>query len=96
MRSVENPFSNLVREICVKWGYCGSIRDGNLVHVTLIIPSSGEVDADQFVDWVMLADDVNPNDSSRHIDKIRSRIKEAFIRHMGSYKVDAKDLRYPD
>ncbi len=48
--------------VCVDWGYCGSVKaNGTPLHVTMFIPDEGPVTADQFVEWVFLADNMNPN-----------------------------------
>jgi hypothetical protein len=71
-------------------GYCGCIKNGKPLHVDDFIPSSGLVTADQFVEWVILADDLNPNLA----DKSHKRaIKHAFIEHMSGDVVDAGKLR---
>jgi hypothetical protein len=86
-------FDQLIEEICAKWGYCGCIKLASSVHVTLFIPSYGPVTVDQFVEWVLLADDVNPNVGSVHSVRIREGIRSAFLRHMGSETVDATQLK---
>jgi hypothetical protein len=86
-------FDRLIEEICVKWGYCGCFKLDTSIHVALFIPSHGPVNVDQFVDWVLLADDVNPNVASVNSVKIREGIHSAFIRHMGSETVDATQLK---
>lgn len=51
----------LINEVCVKFGLRGSVRGDQVTHVDFIIPSDGPVTADQFVEWVFLADGMNPN-----------------------------------
>jgi hypothetical protein len=86
-------FELLLKEICVKWGYCGCFKLDSSIHVTLFIPSYGPVTADQFVEWVLLADDINPNVESPQSDRTREGIRSAFLRHMGAETVDATELK---
>lgn len=90
-------FDALMDFVCVGWGYCGSIHpNGTPLHVTLFVPDYGPITADQFVEWVFLAERVNPNvdldRKQRHEDAIRA----AFVRHMGGEVVDASRLRWSD
>ena len=80
-----------MHKVCVGLGYCGSVKDGKPVHVTMFIPDEGTVTADQFVDWVYLAEGQDPNDdlARRHKRLIRS----AFVACMGGESVDAHLLR---
>ena len=70
-------------EVCEIWGYCVSTKHGVDMHVTLIVPSEGEVTADQFVEWLLLADDVNPNSMTPNASKIKNGLRSAFVNHMG-------------
>ena len=47
-----NKFDGLLEEICVTWGFCGSTK-----HVTHYIPDHGQVTANQFATWVLLAEE---------------------------------------
>ncbi len=62
------------------------------MHVTLLIPPEGSVTADQFVEWVFLAENWDPNSSAawQHKDTIRA----AFVEHMGAETVEASALQY--
>jgi hypothetical protein len=92
MNDKEDKFDQLLWVTCVKYGCCGCPKGNSFLHVTMLIPSEGLVSADNFADWALLADDVNPNSE----DKSGSRegIRAAFIEIMGSEWVDAKLLRY--
>ena len=83
-------------EICVGLGFCGCIKDGRPSHVRQFIPSRGPVTADQFAEWVFLADDMNPNSEPKRWEALKDKIKQAFIRHMGAEVVDAKMLKWSD
>jgi hypothetical protein len=78
-----------MHQICGEMGYCGSVIDGESRHVQMYIPESGPVTADQFVEWVFLAEGLDLVGSS-HADQMR----KAFIEFMGSYVVDAEMLQY--
>jgi hypothetical protein len=95
-RAGETGFDALMHDICVEWGFCGCIKDGRPLHVTWFIPSRGPVRADQFVEWVFLADGLNPNSEPERRQKCKDLIRAAFIRHMGAEVVDAKQLRWSD
>jgi hypothetical protein len=87
-------YDALMDEVCVGWGFCGCIKEGRALHVDFIIPSEGPVTADQFVEWVFLADDVNPNSEPDRWQRHKDAIRAAFIKHMGAEIVEARQLRY--
>jgi hypothetical protein len=89
-------YDALMDEICVDLGFCGSIKDGKPLHVARFIPSRGPVTAEQFAEWVFLADDMNPNSEPKRWENLRDKIKHAFVRHMGAEVVDAKMLKWSD
>ncbi len=84
----KSQYAALLNEVCVRFGYCGCIKDGEPLHVDDFIPSAGLVTADQFAEWVVLADNMAPS-TNPHLKDIR----RAFVRHMGADAVDAKLLR---
>jgi hypothetical protein len=85
---VQGGYDALLHEVCVRLGYCGCIKDGKPLHVDDFIPERGLVTADQFAEWVVLADNMTPS-TNPHLKHIR----EAFVRHMGAEFVDASLLR---
>jgi hypothetical protein len=87
-RDVKAGYDSLLHEVCVRLGYCGCIKDGKSLHVDDFIPKAGLVTADQFAEWVVLADNLTPA-ASPHLKHIR----DAFVRHMGAQAVDATLLR---
>ena len=89
----KDGFDALMDEVCVGLGFCGTVKDYPL-HVTHIIPTSGPVTADQFVDWVFLADDMNPNVDRERWAPIRHKIRAAFVKFMGAETVDATMLQW--
>ncbi|WP_426166928.1 hypothetical protein [Sandarakinorhabdus sp. DWP1-3-1] len=87
-----NPgYDALLHEVCIGLGFCGSVDDGELLHVDQFIPESGPVSADQFVNWVFRAEGMDPDgeDALKHAHSLR----EAFVRHMGVEVVDADILK---
>jgi hypothetical protein len=92
----EPGFGALMDEACVGWGFCGCMKNGQDLHVTLLVPPEGPVTADQFVEWLFLADNLNPNDSSVAVQRQKAALRAAFVRHMGGEEVDASMLRWRD
>lgn len=85
-------FDALMDIACPGWGFCGCIQHGTHLHVDLLIPSKGPVSADQFVDWLFLADDMNPNSDLEKWQPVRQALRGAFIDCMGAEVVDASRL----
>lgn len=90
----ESGFNALMHEARVTWGYCGCTKRSEYLHVAPLIPSSGPVHADPFAEWVLLADDVNPN--LEKSARFKAAIRAAFVKHMGGEVVDAERLRRND
>jgi hypothetical protein len=87
-------FDALMHEACVVWGFCGTVKVGRPVHVLDIVPARGPVTADQFVDWLFLADNLNPNVEPERWARHKAALRAAFVKHMGGDVVDARLLRY--
>jgi hypothetical protein len=94
--TINTAYDALMEEICVGLGFCGCIKDGRPLHVRQLIPSSGPVTADQFVEWVFLADNMNPNTRPMRWENLKGKVRQAFLRHMGAEVVDAKLLKWSD
>jgi len=90
----ETGFDALMHTACVVWGFCGCMKRGEPLHVSNIIPPSGPVHARQFAEWLLLADNVNPN--LPRYERHKEALTAAFIAHMGSDVVDATQLRWSD
>lgn len=82
-------YAELLNKICVRLGFCGSSEDGKRLHVSSFIPETGVVSADQFAEWVVLAEGMDPL-TNLHL----AEIKRVFINHMGAAEVDAEMLRF--
>lgn len=88
-RTTPSPqYAALLNEVCVGLGYCGCVKDGKPSHVDDFIPNAGQVTADQFAEWVVLAENMIPS-TNPHLRDIR----RAFVRYMGAVAVDAKMFR---
>ena len=92
----QTGYDALMHEVCVNWGFCGCIKEGTPLHVGLFVPSAGPVTADQFVEWVFLADNLNPNLEPERWHRHKAAIRAAFVEHMGAEVVDASQLRSSD
>jgi len=84
-------YDALLTEICVGLGFCGAVVEGKPLHVDQFVPENGTVRADDFVDWVFLAEGFSPKESKH--SKFRTQLRDAFVRHMGGEKVDAREFR---
>lgn len=80
-----NKFDGMMNEYCVGLGWCGSFP----LHVTDFVPAAGSVSADDFVDWLIRAEQADLRSSRR----ARQRLRDVFVRHMGAEAVDASELR---
>lgn len=90
-----NPaYNNLQHDVCVKYGWCGGIVDGNPAHVDDFIPDDGLVTADQFVDWLFLADGMDPAKDLEKWAKHKANLRVAFIHHMGADVIEASKLKW--
>lgn len=85
-------YDALMHEACVVWGFCGCIKHERPLHISLFIPPTGPVTADQFVEWLLLADNLNPNDD--RWDRQKQALRAAFVKFMGSDVVDASLLNW--
>ena len=83
-----NKFSGMMHDYCALKGWCGSVIDGKATHVTDYIPERGQVSAEQFVTWLLMAEGVNPY----NLREYKYLIK-VFVKHMGSTEVDASKLK---
>ncbi len=74
------PFDGLLADMCTGLGYCGGPG-----LVTDFIPARGLVTKSQFVDWVFLAEGMDP----RFAEPEHRKIMEAmFVKHVGGQQAD--------
>lgn len=86
-----SPFDLLLRDICVRLGYCGGIVDDAPCIVDDLLPSSGTVTARQFAEAAIRADGDSPEEpmSETRI----GWLEEAFARFFDPAGVPAESLR---
>lgn len=87
-------YDALMDRVCVGLGLCGCIKNGRRLHVRDLLPPTGPVTADQFAEWVLLADNMNPN-LERWLG-LKQKVKAAFVEYMGGEVVDASLLKWTD
>lgn len=87
--TLKRAYDALLQEVCVRYGFCGSIIDGQPRHVDDFVPERGSITADQFTNWLFQAEAKDRAQFEQH----RSSIKAAFVRHLGSETIDAATLR---
>ncbi|MEO6360600.1 MAG: hypothetical protein ABIO43_08515 [Sphingomicrobium sp.] len=92
----KSGYDALMHDACVVWGFCGTIKHGCSLHVDLLIPPAGPVTADQFVEWLFLADNLNPNSEPARSQRQKEALRGAFVKHMGAETVDAGLLQWSD
>jgi len=90
----ENRYRKLMHYVCVDHGYCGSVVDGKPSHVDDFIPDFGHVSAQQFAEWVMLADGCGPSSSPKFRERHKNDMRVAFIKYMGAETVYAMELKW--
>jgi hypothetical protein len=89
--NAKSAYDALLHEICVGLGFCGSVVNGQPLHVDQLIPEHGAVTADQFVEWVFRAEGMDSDKEG--MLKHAASLRDAFVRHMGSEAVDARLLK---
>lgn len=87
-------YNALQHDVCVGHGWCGGIVDGKPSHVDDLIPESGPVSAEQFVDWLFQAEGLDPSAEPEKWQKHKDDLREAFVAHMGPEVVDAAALKW--
>lgn len=89
-RAMSAAYDELLKEVCVRFGFCGSVVDGRPLHVADLLPTSGLVSADSFANAIFVAEGCDPNGPTAQ--QHRETIRDAFVRHMGGAQVDARLL----
>lgn len=80
-------YDKLLEDVCVRLGFCGSVVDGQSLHVDQFLPDSGVLTNDEFADALFKAEGWDPDGSEA--GTFRPSVREAFVRHMGASEVDA-------
>ena len=81
-------YDKLLEEVCVRLGFCGSVVDGQPLHVDQFLPQSGVLTIEAFADALFKAEGWDPAGSEAKA--FRSSVHEAFVRHMGGSEMDAR------
>ena len=89
-----NAFDGMIREFCVKLGWCGCVTDGKRLHLSDFIPETGPVSADEFARWLIAAEGFDPDQlSASERRRWIPQLREVFVKHMGAKVVDSSNLR---
>ena len=80
-------YDKLLEEVCVLLGFCGSVVDGQPLHVDQLLPESGVLTSEEFADALFKAEGWDPD--GPEAKTFRSSVRDAFVRHMGASEVDA-------
>lgn len=86
-----NAYDELLKEICVELGVCGSTVDGQALHIDMLIPHHGTLTAHEFVQCVFQAEGMDHKGASAM--KFAGLLRDTFIRHMGGETANAALLR---
>ena len=84
-------FDGLMRAVCVGYGFCGSLQDDGFEHVSDYFPERGQVTAEQFIDWLFMAEGEPTHHGPRRM-LMREKLRTCFIGYMGSDVINAKKL----
>lgn len=89
-----NAFDGMLHELCVELGWCGTVKDEEILHVTRHLPEEGLVTAEEFAVWVIKSDGIDLDTISRaERNRWIRQLKAVFVKHMGADIVDARQLR---
>lgn len=83
-------YDQLLEEVCVRFGFCGSVVDGRPLHVDQFLPQAGILTSAEFAAALFKAEGWDPDGSQAQT--YRSSVLEAFVRHMGRGEIDARHL----
>lgn len=83
-------YDKLLEDVCVRLGFCGSIVDGQPLHVDQFLPQTGTLTDEDFADAVFNAEGWDADGSEAR--RFRSSVRDAFVRHMGGAEIDASML----
>ena len=84
-------YDKLLDYLCVDLGFCGSVVNDQPSCADQFLPDSGPLTAEDFASAVFKAEGWDPDGARAR--EFRSRIREAFVRHMGLSAIDVSLLR---
>jgi hypothetical protein len=74
-------YDKLLEEVCVRLGFCGSVVEGQSLHIDQFLPEDGVLTNEAFADALFKAEGWDPAGSQART--FRDSVYEAFVRHMG-------------
>jgi len=80
-------YDDLLEEVYVRFGFCGSVVDDQPRQVDQFLPHSGKLTDEDFADALFKAEGWDPDGPEAR--KFRSSVREAFVRHMGGTQIEA-------
>jgi len=80
-------YDKLLDELCVRFGFCGSVVDDQPRQVDQFLPHSGRLTDEEFIDALFKAEGWDPD--GPEAQKFRPSVRAAFVRHMGGANIDA-------
>lgn len=83
---MKSAYDKLLEEVCVHLGFCGTVVDGQPLHVDQFLPQSSILTDEAFADALFKAEGWDPAGSEART--FRSSVREAFVRHMGGCEMD--------
>jgi hypothetical protein len=86
-RFMTATFDMLLKDVCIRLGFCGSVVGAQPMHVDQFLPQSGTLTDADFADAVFKAEGLDPDGLEAR--KFRPAVRDAFIRHMGGSEIDA-------
>ena len=111
-KPTDRRYDYLLQEMCVGYGFCGGVKDGQRRHVSDFFPATGPVTAEQFAEWGIEADERDPGifvlhgrdaedlflkaTDERYKTRWRRLLRDLFIKHMGASVVDVSELTSGD
>ena len=76
-----------MHEMCVTYGHCGGRR-----HVFDLLPSEGQLTAENFATLVLEAEEISVETAAKHYEVQHRLISDLFEQHMRSDCIDAATI----
>lgn len=85
------PFDLLLRDVCVRLGFCGGLVNGKPSHLTDLLPDVGVVTAEEFAKLAISAEGGPPSSSDQQRRWV-AVLADAFFEHLGTASAPAESL----
>ncbi len=85
------PFDLLLRDMCVRLGFCGGLVNEKPTHVTDLLPATGLVTAEEFAKLAISAE-CDQRSSPDKVARWSATLVAAFKEHLGAASVPAESL----